>query len=77
MSWTVQNPVVNSIVSYQAVVAHTNGIAFNMTYVGAGMDTDADVATAFQALVNLVDANAAFTLQNASRQKNGTDAYTP
>lgn len=77
MSWTVQSPVANNPSSYQAVVSHTNGIAFNITYAGAGMDSDTDVATAFQALVNLVDENAAFTLQTATRAKGGSDSYTP
>lgn len=77
MSWSVSNPVVNSVSSYQATVSHTNGISFSISYAGAGLDSDSDVATAFQALVNLVDANSAFVLQSASRTKAGTDAYTP
>jgi hypothetical protein len=77
MSWTVSNPVVNSVGSYQATVSHSNGISFNVAYAGSGMDSDTDVASAFQALVGLVDADANFTLQNASRQKAGTDSYTP
>lgn len=77
MSWSVQNPTQNDISSYQAVFTHTNGVSFLLKYAGAGFDTDADVVTAFESVVNMVDGSADFTTQAAGRNKAGSDVYTP
>ena len=77
MSWSVQNPTYNDITTYSAVFTHTNGVSFAVRYTGAGFESDADVAAAFEDAVGVLNSSADFTLQAATRNKAGSDSYTP